>query len=115
MSYGIIYLDGGAMMLRRMNAQFNFGNQAEVKDAIPEAKAELVSPATMGMVWIKEPGELFLLGTVEMEPDPSAPQSVADVLRAAEVDSMLRGHLVQFLAGWHEALCPSVPSPIWDK
>ena len=116
MSYGIIYMQGATMMLRRLNEQFNFGNGAAVKDALPEATAELTTPATMGMVWIKEPGELFLLGTVEMEPGGAgAPTAVYQLLAAAEVDPMLRQHLIQFLAGWHEALCPSVPTPIWDK
>lgn len=115
MSYGIVYLRRGDMMLRRLNAQFNYGNEVVVKDALPEAKRELVTPRTVGMVWIKEPGELFMLGTVEMEPGEGAPQSMAEILYAAEADQMLRSHLVSFFGGWHEALMPSVPGPIWDS
>ncbi len=115
MSYGLVYTRGGQMKLRRLNAKYEPEAEETVKDPLEDAMRELPNPQTIGLMWIKPPGELFLLATVEMEREAGGPRTAYEMFNIAAVDPMLKSGLQNFIIGWMEALDIMKPVPIWDS
>ena len=115
MSYGLVYTRGGKMLLRRLNAKYEPEAEEVVKDPLEEAMAELPNAQTIGLMWIKPPGELFLLATVEMERAQGGPRTAHEMFNIAAADPNVRAGLQDFIMVWLEALDIVKPVPIWDS
>ena len=103
------------MKLRRLTPHFDFEEELDVPDALKEAMAEISNERILAAAFIKEPFEIFLLATIEMEPETGAPQTVHATYKLAETDAILRAGLQDMAIGLFKSLDVKTPEPIWDS